>query len=96
MHHDCKISNILFDTHTHEPICPVDLDTVMPGKCFSDLGDMIRTMACSVEENSTAWQEEQNLHRALNQFILPEKLEVFFAKKLMGIRINDHLPDPEK
>jgi hypothetical protein len=56
MHHDCKISNILFDADTHEVICPVDLDTVMPGKYFSDIGDMVRTMACTEEENSTAWE----------------------------------------
>ena len=57
MHHDCKISNILFDKNTHEVIGPVDLDTVMPGKFFSDLGDMIRSMVCGVDENSTAWEE---------------------------------------
>ncbi len=56
MHHDCKISNILFNKKTNEVICPVDLDTVMPGKYFSDLGDMIRTMACTKEENSTEWE----------------------------------------
>ena len=56
MHHDCKISNILFDTATNAVICPVDLDTVMPGKYFSDIGDMIRTMACTEDENSTAWE----------------------------------------
>lgn len=56
MHHDCKISNILFDKKSERAICPVDLDTVMPGKFFSDIGDMIRTMACTVDENSTAWE----------------------------------------
>ena len=57
MHHDCKINNILFDSVTHEIICPVDLDTTMPGKYFSDLGDMIRTMACTVDENSKEWEQ---------------------------------------
>lgn len=57
MHHDCKISNILFDSNTRAVICPVDLDTVMPGKYFSDIGDMIRTMACTEEENSRAWED---------------------------------------
>jgi Ser/Thr protein kinase RdoA (MazF antagonist) len=57
MHHDCKISNILFDKQTHQVICPVDLDTVMPGKFFSDLGDMIRTMACTEDENSILWEK---------------------------------------
>ena len=137
MHHDCKISNILFDKSSNLVLCPVDLDTVMPGKFFSDLGDMIRSMSCTVDENSTDWGEiairpgyyaavikgylegigdlltaeesrnihysglliiymqtlrfltdylngdiyyktsypEQNLNRALNQFILLEKLE---------------------
>jgi len=56
MHHDCKISNILFDKSTNAAICPVDLDTVMPGKYFSDIGDMIRTMACTEEEDSNAWE----------------------------------------
>ncbi len=53
MHHDAKISNILFDISTNEVICPVDLDTVMPGHIFSDLGDMIRSMSSCKDENST-------------------------------------------
>jgi serine/threonine protein kinase len=143
MHHDSKISNILFDENTREVLCPVDLDTVMPGKFFSDLGEMIRTIACTEDENSTAWETitirgemymailcgyldgighlltqtekdqlhnsgllmtymqalrfttdylkndiyylttypEQNLNRALNQFILLEQLEAFLANR---------------
>ncbi|HTQ27029.1 MAG TPA: phosphotransferase, partial [Puia sp.] len=142
MHHDCKISNILFHTGSGRPVCPVDLDTMMPGKFFSDLGDMIRSMAASVEENSQQWEDidirpdfyrailegyleemgglftkkektnihyagllmiymqalrfladflgndvyyktsypEQNLHRALNQLLLLEKLEAFLSQ----------------
>jgi thiamine kinase-like enzyme len=56
MHHDCKISNILFDKVSHQVLCPVDLDTVMPGRFYSDIGDMVRTMGCSREENSTEWE----------------------------------------
>ena len=36
-------------------ICPVDFDTVMPGYYFSDLGDMIRSMVCGCDENSTVF-----------------------------------------
>jgi len=57
MHHDCKISNILFDNVTKQVICPVDLDTTMPGYFFSDIGDMIRSMAATVDENSTRWED---------------------------------------
>lgn len=62
MHHDAKTSNILFDDATRAVICPVDLDTVMPGYYISDLGDMIRSMACTEDENSTAWE-----HIAVNR-----------------------------
>jgi Phosphotransferase enzyme family len=57
LHHDCKISNVLFDNNSKQAICPVDLDTVMPGYFFSDIGDMIRTMACTENEESTAWEK---------------------------------------
>ena len=62
MHHDAKTSNILFDDATRTVVCPVDLDTVMPGYYISDLGDMIRSMACTEDENSTAWE-----HIAVNR-----------------------------
>jgi thiamine kinase-like enzyme len=57
MHHDAKIGNILFDEENGNVVCPVDFDTTMPGYFFSDLGDMIRTMACTFDENSTAFSE---------------------------------------
>jgi thiamine kinase-like enzyme len=53
MHHDAKIANILFSKTNGKVICPVDFDTSMPGYFFSDLGDMIRSMACSLDETST-------------------------------------------
>lgn len=55
MHHDAKISNVLFDKESGNVVCPVDFDTVMPGYFFSDLGDMIRSMAGTADENSTAY-----------------------------------------
>lgn len=53
MHHDAKIANILFSEQNGQVVCPVDFDTVMPGHFFSDLGDMIRSMAACLDENST-------------------------------------------
>ncbi len=52
MHHDCKISNILFDKNTDALICPIDLDTTQPGLFFSDLGDMIRTIVPTLPEDA--------------------------------------------
>lgn len=51
MHHDTKISNMLFDKDTMKGICVIDLDTLMPGKFISDLGDMMRTYLCPFSEN---------------------------------------------
>lgn len=68
MHHDCKVSNILFDQDTRLPICPIDLDTTMPGYFFSDLGDMIRSMSPTEDEHSTDWKAidvKKNLYEAI-------------------------------
>jgi Ser/Thr protein kinase RdoA (MazF antagonist) len=43
-HCDTKVNNMLFDEN-NEPICIVDLDTVMPGFVLSDFGDFMRTAA---------------------------------------------------
>lgn len=57
MHHDAKITNILFNNISGKVICPVDFDTVMPGYFFSDLGDMVRSMLCNEDENSTQFEK---------------------------------------
>jgi hypothetical protein len=75
MHHDCKISNILFDRTSRQVICPVDLDTTMPGYYFSDIGDMIRSMACSVDENSTRW-EDIDIRRKYYHSIMSGYMEI--------------------
>ena len=51
MHHDTKISNMLFDKDSMKGICVIDLDTLMAGKFISDLGDMMRTYLCAFSEN---------------------------------------------
>lgn len=56
IHHDTKISNVLFDEH-HKGLCVIDLDTVMPGYFISDVGDMMRTYL------SPAHEEEKDFHK---------------------------------
>lgn len=68
MHHDAKIANVLFESGTGKVICAVDFDTVMPGYFFSDLGDMIRSMACNVDENDTGFDRiviQQEIYGAI-------------------------------
>ena len=49
MHHDTKISNVLFDEHG-KGMCVIDLDTIMPGYFISDVGDMMRTYLSPANE----------------------------------------------
>ena len=59
MHHDTKISNVLLATGDDKGVCVIDLDTLMPGKFISDLGDMMRTYLCAFSENETDMEKIQ-------------------------------------
>ena len=48
-----KLNNILFDSITGEPVCVIDLDTVMPGYSVNDFGDSIRFGANTAAEDET-------------------------------------------
>ena len=85
MHHDAKISNVLFDEDSDEVMCLVDFDTVMPGYFFSDIGDMIRTMACNLDESSTEF-DKIKIRKNFYQAILEGYLSV----------IGKHFTDAEK
>ena len=70
LHHDTKISNILFKEGTEDVLAVCDLDTLMPGIILSDLGDMVRTYACNLNEESTDWTHLQirpDTYAALHQ-----------------------------
>ncbi len=41
-HNDTKLNNVMLDKVTGEPVCVVDLDTVMPGLSLYDFGDSMR------------------------------------------------------
>ena len=54
-HNDTKLNNVMLDAQTREPLCVIDLDTVMPGLAAYDFGDSIRFGA------STAAEDEADL-----------------------------------
>jgi Ser/Thr protein kinase RdoA (MazF antagonist) len=49
MHHDTKISNVLFDQN-NKGMAIIDLDTLMSGYFISDVGDMMRTYLSPANE----------------------------------------------
>jgi Ser/Thr protein kinase RdoA (MazF antagonist) len=85
MHHDTKINNVLLDEKTFKGICVIDLDTLMPGKIISDLGDMVRTYVSPVSE------EEQDFDKIA---IRDEYYEALMKGYLS--EIGSHLTDTEK
>jgi len=86
-HHDTKISNVLFDQND-QGLCVIDLDTVMPGYFFSDLGDMFRTYLSPVNEEEkdlSLIQVRKDMYKAIVEGyskgmgdILKEKERQFF------------------
>ncbi len=56
-HNDTKMNNVMLDKDTSEPICVIDLDTIMPGYSVNDFGDSIRFGA------STAAEDEKDLSK---------------------------------
>ena len=56
-HNDTKLNNVMLDDQTRQPLCVIDLDTVMPGLAATDFGDSIRFGA------STAQEDEKDLER---------------------------------
>ncbi len=51
VHNDTKLNNVLLHKETGKGMCVVDLDTVMPGCALHDFADLVRTAACSSEED---------------------------------------------
>lgn len=50
-HNDTKLNNVMLDSETREPLCILDLDTVMPGLAGNDFGDSIRFGASTAAED---------------------------------------------
>ena len=74
VHFDTKINNFLFDDKMKVKAL-IDLDTLMPGSVFSDIGDMIRTYANVHGEESTAFDQIQ-----ANEQITAEIIQCFCQK----------------
>jgi len=67
-HNDAKLANVLFDERSGEPLCVVDLDTVMPGSALYDFGDLVRSVT------SPTLEDEEDLSRVCVRVPLFEAL----------------------
>lgn len=83
-HHDTKISNVLLHKTTHQGLCVIDLDTLMPGFIFSDFGDMVRTYLSPVTENEKDLDKiivRKEYFEAIQKGYLEEKGEVMTQRE---------------
>ena len=75
IHADAKADNLMFSNDQPPVTWVVDLDTVMPGQLWMDMGDMIRSMACSHREDYPALED---IH------VLPEACRALLEGYLEG------------
>ena len=64
-HNDTKLNNVMLDEQTREPLCILDLDTVMPGLAAHDFGDSIRFGASTAAEDEP---DGEKVHLDLNLY----------------------------
>lgn len=64
-HNDTKLNNVMLDRETREPLCILDLDTVMPGLAANDFGDSIRFGASTAAEDEP---DTAKVHLDLNLY----------------------------
>jgi hypothetical protein len=76
MHNDTKINNLIFAPSLEKVEALVDLDTLMGGYLMYDFGDLVRTVACSLPETSTEWDQIQ---------VLPELVEELLVGYFEGL-----------
>lgn len=99
-HNDCKLNNVMLDNNTSEPVCVIDLDTVMPGLALYDFGDMVRTATNSAPEDErdlAKTKVRMNIFEALvrgylstaRDFLVPAEIEqLAFSGQLISFEIG--------
>ena len=88
-HNDTKLNNVLFDIHTDEGICVVDLDTVMPGLIVNDFGDAIRFGA---NDNAEDEPDVNKVHFRLDLYELYAKAYLEACGDSLTQREKEYLP----
>lgn len=84
-HNDTKINNVMLDKDTREPLCVIDLDTIMPGFSVTDFGDSIRFGA------STAAEDEKDLDKVWMNLELFEIYAKGFIEGCGGLLTNEEI-----
>lgn len=98
LHNDTKVNNVLLRQRTHQGVCAIDLDTVMPGYVLYDFGDMVRTFVSPVAEDAQELEQvtvRQDILEALTKGYLEawgDTLETVEKESLwLGARLMPYI-----
>jgi hypothetical protein len=83
-HNDTKLNNVMLDDLTHEGICVIDLDTVMPGSSLYDFGDLVRSSTSPAAEDEidlTLVTCQMHMFEALAKGYLSETCDFLIEKE---------------
>ncbi len=84
-HNDTKFNNVLLEETTHEALCVIDLDTVMPGVVLYDFGDAVRSIVNTGAEDESRQEKIQvnlSFYEAFAEGYLTETLSFLTAKEI--------------
>ena len=88
-HNDTKLSNVLFNRDTLEPLAVVDLDTCMPGLVCHDFGDAVRSAAWRPEKSgppeTSGPRLDLSLFRAYTEGFLGETADFLTDAELASL-----------
>ena len=93
-HNDTKLNNVILNTDTHEPLCVIDLDTVMPGLAGNDFGDCIRSGASTGAEDEKDLSRvslDFNMYAAFARGFLSRCGEALFEKEIETLPLGAYL-----
>ncbi len=93
-HNDTKINNVLFSEHSEQPVCIIDLDTVMLTSVLYDFGDMVRTFTLTSEEderNLSSVGFDMNFFEALAEGYMTSMGQVLTEKEIGHLAFSGRL-----
>ena len=93
-HNDTKLNNVLLDCETGEPVCVIDLDTVMPGLAAYDFGDSIRfgcNPAAEDEPDLSKVNFSLELYRAYTEGYLSKAGSALTERELWSLPVGSKM-----
>ena len=97
-HNDTKCNNVIFDIDTKKALAVIDLDTVMPGLCAYDFGDLIRFGANNTDEDDPDYSKiflDMNKYEAFTRGFVGALNESLTRRELETLHLGAYVMTTE-